>query len=89
MDMTSEVKGDLWTVPAIRMKGDRPHFVPLTAAALAQLPFRPVCNVSLSNCIKRHTNAPATTHGMRSTFRENLPSPPPAICRGVESFHRG
>ena len=65
-----EVKGDLWIVPAIRMKAERPHFVPLTAAALAQLPFRPVSDVSLSKCIARHTNTRATTHGMRSTFRD-------------------
>ncbi|QWG11033.1 integrase arm-type DNA-binding domain-containing protein [Bradyrhizobium sediminis] len=70
MDTGSEVKGDLWTVPAIRMKAERPHFVPLTAAALAQLPFRPVSDVSLSKCIARHTDTPATTHGMRSTFRD-------------------
>ncbi|SHM07284.1 protein of unknown function [Bradyrhizobium lablabi] len=70
MDPTAEVKGDLWTVPAIRMKGDRPHFVPLTPLALAQLPFRPVSDVTLANCIARHTDTPATTHGMRSTFRD-------------------
>jgi integrase len=70
MDPGAEVKGELWTIPAIRMKAERPHFVPLTAAALAQLPFRAVSDVSLSNCIKRHTNTPATTHGMRSTFRD-------------------
>jgi integrase len=70
MNPDTEVKGDLWTVPAVRMKAERPHFVPLTAAALAQLPFRPVSDVSLSKCIARHTNTPATTHGMRSTFRD-------------------
>jgi integrase len=66
----SEVKGNLWTVPAIRMKAERPHTVPLTIAALAQLPFRPVSDVTLANCIARHTNTPATTHGFRSTFRD-------------------
>jgi integrase len=70
MDIDSEVKGDLWTVPGVRMKADKEHKVPLTAAALAQLPFRPVSDVTLSNCIARHTNSPATTHGMRSTFRD-------------------
>jgi integrase len=38
--------------------------------ALAQLPFRPVTDVSLSKCIRRHSNESATTHGMRSTFRD-------------------
>jgi integrase len=70
IDPASEVKRDLWTIPAIRMKGERPHLVPLTPLALAQLPFRPVSDVTLSNCIARHTNTPATTHGMRSTFRD-------------------
>lgn len=66
----SEVKDDVWTIPASRMKAERPHTVPLTKEALAQLPFRPVSDVSLTNCIKRHTTLPATTHGFRSTFRD-------------------
>lgn len=66
----SEVKGDLWTIPAVRMKAERPHNVPLTALALEQLPFRPMSDVTLSKCIKRHIARPATTHGMRSTFRD-------------------
>jgi integrase len=70
MDPAGEVKGDLWTIPAIRMKAEREHKVPLTDLALAQIPFRPVSDVTLSNCIARHTNSPATTHGMRSTFRD-------------------
>jgi integrase len=70
MDSAGEVKGDLWTIPAIRMKAEREHKVPLTDLALAQLPFRPVSDVTLSNCIRRHTNTTATTHGMRSTFRD-------------------
>jgi integrase len=70
MDLGAEVKGDTWTIPAVRMKADREHKVPLTSMALAQLPFQPVSDVTLSNCIARHTNSPATTHGMRSTFRD-------------------
>ncbi len=70
MDEAAEVSGDLWTVPAARMKAGRPHVVPLTALAIAQLSFRPISDVSLSKCIKRHTDAPATAHGMRSTFRD-------------------
>lgn len=70
MDPAAEVKGELWTIPANRMKGERPHKVPLTRQALGQLPFRPVSDVTLSNCIARHTNTTATTHGMRSTFRD-------------------
>ncbi|MCC8954097.1 integrase arm-type DNA-binding domain-containing protein [Bradyrhizobium sp. Pear77] len=70
MDVAREVKGDLWTIPAARMKAEREHKVPLTDLALAQLPFRPVSDVTLSNCIARHTDSVATTHGMRSTFRD-------------------
>lgn len=70
MDPAAEVKGELWTIPAIRMKAEREHKVPLTALSLAQLPFRPVSDVTLSNCIARHTKTTATTHGMRSTFRD-------------------
>jgi integrase len=70
MDQDAEVKGDLWTVPAIRMKAGIEHTVPLTALALEQLPFEAVSDVSLSNCIARHTSTPATTHGFRSTFRD-------------------
>ena len=70
IDPAAEVKGELWTISAIRMKGEREHKVPLTNLALAQLPFRPVSDVTLSNCIGRHTSSPATTHGMRSTFRD-------------------
>jgi integrase len=31
---------------------------------------RPISDVSLAKCVKRHTALPATTHGMRSTFRD-------------------
>ena len=66
----AEVKDDLWTVPAGRTKSEREHYVPLTSLALAQLPFRPVSDVTIANCIKRHTKTPATCHGMRSMFRD-------------------
>lgn len=66
----SEVKGDLWSIPGVRMKAGRRHAIPLTPAALAQIPFRPVADVSLAKCIARHTSTPATTHGFRSTFRD-------------------
>jgi len=66
----NEVKGNVWTIPALRMKADRPHTVPLTAAAVACLPVPRVSDVTLANCIARHTDTPATTHGFRSTFRD-------------------
>jgi len=52
------------------MKADRPHVVPLTAAAKACLPTPRVSDVSSAKCIARHTTSPATTHGFRSTFRD-------------------
>jgi integrase len=70
MAVETEVRGELWTIPAGRTKGEREHYVPLTALALAQLPFRTVSDVSLTKCIRRHTESPASTHGMRSTFRD-------------------
>lgn len=66
----AELSDDLWTVPAIRMKAERPHVVPLNAAAMACLPVPRVSDVTLANCIRRHTDKPATTHGFRSTFRD-------------------
>ena len=36
IDPAAEVKGELWTISAIRMKGEREHKVPLTNLALAQ-----------------------------------------------------
>jgi integrase len=70
MDHQSEVKDNVWTIPAIRMKAERPHAVPLTGAAMACFPVPRVSDVALSSCIKRHTSTPATCHGFRSTFRD-------------------
>lgn len=70
MNDDAEVKGDLWTIPAGRTKAEREHYVPLAPLALAQIPFKPVSDVSLTKCITRHTHIKATTHGMRSTFRD-------------------
>jgi integrase len=76
-------KRRLWTVPAARMKGGRPHVVPLSDAALdvlgepgdgllfaSEMTGRPLSDVALANVIKRHTETRATTHGFRSTFRD-------------------
>jgi integrase len=70
MDRDAEVQNDLWSIPPNRMKAERVHYVPLTALALKQLPFRPVSDAALTKCIARHTSTKATTHGMRSTFRD-------------------
>ena len=65
-----EIEGDVWKIPADRMKAARPHQVPLTPLALEQLPLVPVSDVSLAKTIRRHTELQATTHGFRSTFRD-------------------
>jgi integrase len=78
-----EVKGNVWRVPAERMKADRDHEVPLSDAALAVLGERaeglmfpsdltgdPLSDTALAKCIKRNSDTPATTHGFRSTFRD-------------------
>jgi integrase len=65
-----EVVRDVWTIPATRMKAGRAHEVPLTVAARACLPIVRVSDVALANVIARHSVTPATTHGMRSTFRD-------------------
>jgi integrase len=64
-----EAKSDIWTIPAGRIKGEQEHKVPLVPQAVALLPLRLVSDVSLTKCIRRHTDSPASTHGMRSTFR--------------------
>jgi integrase len=65
-----EVAGDLWKIPAHRMKADRDFDVPLSSAAAALLPVPKVSGTALAKCIRRHTATPATTHGFRSTFRD-------------------
>src|SRR5262249_49480057 len=65
-----EMVGDVWRVPAHRMKAGKVHEVPLTAAARGCLPIVRVSDVALANVIARYPDKPATTHGMRSTFRD-------------------
>jgi integrase len=66
----------VWRVPASRMKAGKVHEVPLSAEAMAVLGDRSkgrifsASDASLANCIARHTDTPATTHGFRSTFRD-------------------
>lgn len=77
LDMT-EVDGDLWTIPGVRMKAGREHRVPLVTEAVALLPKsgRPF---SLSeNAMLYHVQKPKpkghglpyTVHGFRSSFRD-------------------
>jgi integrase len=74
-----------WTIPAARMKSDRPHRVPLSPAALAllrALPHKrgdvlvfpssrgtPLSDMTLTAVLRR-MKVNAVPHGFRSTFRD-------------------
>jgi integrase len=76
----------LWTVPAIRMKRDIPHRVPLSDEALAiieplqamkseyvfegQKRHEPLSNMAMLMLLRRMKIATVTVHGFRSTFRD-------------------
>ena len=80
-----EIDGDLWTIPASRMKAKRPHRVPLSRRALAildeMLPLdsewvfpgqkrgRPLSNMAML-VLLRDMDLAVTVHGFRSTFRD-------------------
>jgi integrase len=74
-----------WTIPAIRMKAEREHRVPLSADALAILngmasvrqndyvfpsPKKGLSNMAMLAVLKRMDRADITVHGFRSTFRD-------------------
>lgn len=77
MDMR-EVRGDVWTIPANRMKAGREHRVPLTAEAAALLPEagRPfaMSENAMLYLVQRPApkgyGLPYTVHGFRSSFRD-------------------
>ncbi len=75
----------IWTIPANRMKGARPHRVPLSVAVVDLLkglgsetgylfpgtrPGRPLSNMSMAMVLRKMGHAELTVHGMRSTFRD-------------------
>jgi integrase len=81
-----EIDGDVWTVPAERMKkGEKAHRVPLCARAmaiLASLPResgfifpgpsqnKPISNWAMLELLKGMNDDGLTVHGFRSTFRD-------------------
>jgi integrase len=80
-----EIKGDVWTVPADRMKGGRAHRVPLSDAALVVLatmrefqrgpyifPGRSgaISKASMHHLLRTKLQSTYTVHGFRSTFRD-------------------
>lgn len=76
-----EVAGDLWTIPADRMKAGRPHRVPLAPQSLQILERRPIdappwalsentMLFLLQREPPRGLGRPFTVHGFRSSFRD-------------------
>lgn len=82
----SEIDGDVWEIPALRMKAGRLHRVPLTEDAMAvldkvrgldtefvfpgQRPNKPLSNMSMAMTMRRMGAGEYTPHGMRSAFRD-------------------
>ena len=81
----SEVNGDVWTIPATRMKAKQEHQVPLCKRSLELLEIaysqdpeseyifsnkgKPLSNMSMLMMVRR-IRAGLTVHGFRSTFRD-------------------
>lgn len=80
-----DLQNKLWIIPALRMKADREHRVPLCDAAielLKSLPQendfvfpgmkqgRPLSNLSMLMVMRRMNKGQFTVHGFRSTFRD-------------------
>ena len=81
----SEIVGDVWTIPARRMKSGREHRVPLagrTLELIEQLPRqgdflfpgsradKPLSNMALLMTLRRMGRDDITAHGFRSSFRD-------------------
>ena len=78
-----ELDGDLWIVPAARMKAGKEHRVPLTEAALGAIPRQKdenpllfpaprggqLSDMSIAAVLKR-MKLDVTVHGFRSSFRD-------------------
>jgi integrase len=80
-----DLDGKLWTIPADRMKADKPHTVPLSDQAVTLLRELPredavvfvgmkkgqgLSNMSMSNLLQKRLKVDATVHGFRSTFKD-------------------
>jgi integrase len=76
-----EIEGDLWTIPAARMKGGRPHEVPLSTLALAQLPPRVGAGSVFSEGATGFDGWTAAKHrldaAMAALRAPDAPAPPP------------
>jgi len=85
LGLRSEVKGDVWTIPASRMKAKQEHQVPLCSRSLELLEIsksidpeseylfsnhgKPLSNMAML-MVARRIKTGLTVHGFRSTFRD-------------------
>jgi integrase len=83
--LRSEITGDVWTIPANRMKAKKVHRVPLCQRSIDLLNIaramdpgslflfsrngKPLCNMAMSMMLRR-LKIDATVHGFRSCFRD-------------------
>ena len=83
--LRSEIKGNIWTIPASRMKAKKEHRVPLCQRSMELLAIaramdpnseylfsnngRHLCNMAMPKTLKR-LKVDATVHGFRSSFRD-------------------
>lgn len=81
-----DFEGQVWTIPAERMKANRPHRVPLVTAMLTILKAqegmdtafvfpgvklgKPLSNMGMLTLLRRMNRDDITVHGFRSTFRD-------------------
>ena len=80
----SEISGDVWTIPAERMKGGKPHRVPLSRRAMDLLEMLPhngdlifpgpkfgrALNINAPRKLLIDMGHSVTVHGFRSSFRD-------------------
>jgi integrase len=80
----SEISGDVWTIPAYRMKGGKPHRVPLSRRAMDLLEmlqrngdlifpgpkFGRALNINAPRKLLIGMGHSVTVHGFRSSFRD-------------------
>ena len=85
LGLRTEVKGDVWTIPATRMKAKQEHQVPLCSRSLELLKIansldpdskylfsnnrKPLSNMAMLMTARRFRTG-LTVHGFRSTFRD-------------------
>jgi integrase len=80
-----DLDAKLWTIPAVRMKANKEHRVPLSGRSLEILKALPreegfvfpggrkgvpISNMAMAGVLKRMDRLEITVHGFRSTFRD-------------------